>query len=98
MLDVRRLVDLNRVTDVVEVEVWPARDDIALVRDTHNAQVRRSVHELYERRVTYLWAAEVDDLHILLGELEREADAATARGRRREGVSTTRSSDTICRG
>ena len=85
-LDVRCRIDQDGVTDVVGAEVWPARDEIALVHDTLYAQVRRSVHELCERRVTHLGAAEVDDLHVLVGVLEREADSATARGRGRVGA------------
>jgi len=34
----------------------------------------------------FLGAAKVDDMHLVVGELEREADPATARGRRREGI------------
>ena len=45
-----------------------------LVRDALHAQVRLVVHELRERRVAYLGAAEVDDLHVALGVLVREAD------------------------
>eukprot|EP00964_Phaeocystis_antarctica_P019404 scaffold10717_cov61-Phaeocystis_antarctica.AAC.12 len=88
-LDVRRLVNLNRVPHVVVAEVWHTRDDIALVRDTLHAQVILSVHELCERRVTYLRAAEVDDLH-LVGELEREAGFRTARSGRRQASGLSR--------
>eukprot|EP00964_Phaeocystis_antarctica_P041232 scaffold23575_cov65-Phaeocystis_antarctica.AAC.3 len=69
------LVDVNCVPHVVVAEVRHAREDIVLVRNTLHAQVLRVVHELRECRVTYLGAAEVDDLHVAFGVLEREPDS-----------------------
>ena len=53
-LDVRRLVDLDGVADVVELEVRHARDDVALVSNTVDAQVARGVHQLCKLRVADL--------------------------------------------
>ena len=53
-LDVRRLVNLDGVADVVELEIRHARDEIALVSNTVDAQVARGVHQLCKLRVAYL--------------------------------------------
>ena len=68
--------DLDGVPHVGEAHVWHARDEVALVRDAVHPQVLPGVDQLCKRRVAYLGAAEVDDLHVVVGELECETDAA----------------------